>query len=355
MEEQNIEKEIVQPQPTENLPIKKKKPWLMIILIVLIIISLGTVSVFAYQNYLLKNQTKTEKNTLIQITPTTTVNNVASKTLFSDFAYIGKDMKSIYTCDKDGSNVKKVYSFPNDVGTGGLTTISFSKDKNWVAFTVLTLPPSKISSSLYIMKNDLTGLKKLNTNNLDFAGNTQSPTWSPDEKKIALSGAYGQEWPQIYSIDLESEALTKLTNNNYTNKSPTWSPDGKHIAFASLLPGADYHIFIMDSDGTKSYPLGNMISQSAAIRYVTDSLIASLSVNKLDLINIDGTVQKTILPPSKMYFSSYPTVGNGFVYISISESFRDPQPQTLVVDSSSGNTNVLTNLISDSNTPIPSN
>lgn len=65
MENENIKKEITQPQPTENFPIKKQKPWLMIILIILLIISLGTVGVFAYTNYLLKKQIQTEEDSLI--------------------------------------------------------------------------------------------------------------------------------------------------------------------------------------------------------------------------------------------------------------------------------------------------
>lgn len=66
-------------QSPEVLPVKKKKPWLMITLIVLIVIIFGAIGIFAYQNYLLKKQIKIEKNSplaipsITQITPTTIV------------------------------------------------------------------------------------------------------------------------------------------------------------------------------------------------------------------------------------------------------------------------------------------
>lgn len=62
------------PQPLETLPIKKKKPWLIITLIVLIVIIFGAIGVLAYQNYLLKNKIKTKNTNLKEIPVTSTLN-----------------------------------------------------------------------------------------------------------------------------------------------------------------------------------------------------------------------------------------------------------------------------------------
>jgi hypothetical protein len=67
MENENIEKEITQTQPTEspeNFPVKKQKPWSIIILIILLFISIGAVGFLAYTNYLLKNHAQTQENSL---------------------------------------------------------------------------------------------------------------------------------------------------------------------------------------------------------------------------------------------------------------------------------------------------
>jgi len=70
--EEKIEEKIT--QSSEVLPVKKKKPWLIVILIALVIISFGAMGVLAYQNYLLKNQIEKKENSLIMAKPTPTPN-----------------------------------------------------------------------------------------------------------------------------------------------------------------------------------------------------------------------------------------------------------------------------------------
>ena len=39
--------------------------------------------------------------------------------------------------------------------------------------------------------------------------------------------------PELYSLDLESGELTRLTRHFAIDTEPTWMPDGKHILFTS--------------------------------------------------------------------------------------------------------------------------
>lgn len=59
-----------------------------------------------------------------------------------------------------------------------------------------------------------------------------NPTWSPDGKKIAFSGADGG-YTDLYLYHIESDSLQNLTNDRYSDLQPTWSPDGKKIAFVT--------------------------------------------------------------------------------------------------------------------------
>lgn len=60
-----------------------------------------------------------------------------------------------------------------------------------------------------------------------------SPNWSPDGKKVALSGINFGGRSDLYIVDVASGELQKLTNDFYADRDPAWSPDGQNIAFSS--------------------------------------------------------------------------------------------------------------------------
>jgi len=59
-----------------------------------------------------------------------------------------------------------------------------------------------------------------------------SVAWSPDGKKIAFDGNTGS-YQSIFVFDLESQELTNLTRDVFTDKEPAWSPDSETIYFVS--------------------------------------------------------------------------------------------------------------------------
>jgi Tol biopolymer transport system component len=81
-----------------------------------------------------------------------------------------------------------------------------------------------------------------------------SPVWSPDDRQIAFSGTHGGI-TDLYTVDVDGKNLRQLTNDEYGDMQPAWSPDGKQLAFAtdrgpetnlSLLKFAKWRIAVID-------------------------------------------------------------------------------------------------------------
>ncbi|HSK89177.1 MAG TPA: protein kinase [Anaerolineales bacterium] len=106
-------------------------------------------------------------------------------------------------------------------------------------------------SSLYIINADGTGLKQLTPS----PGSDFDPDWSPDGARIAFTSVR-DGFRQIYILDVESLAVTLLTNTTESVESsqPAWSPDGKRIAYTVKRVGT-YQVWSMTDTGQEAIQL----------------------------------------------------------------------------------------------------
>jgi len=82
-----------------------------------------------------------------------------------------------------------------------------------------------------------------------------SPAWSPDGRRMALSFRQHDHW-DIALINADGSGLTALTSSPVSfgvkpvnNAAPAWSPDGTSIVFLSDRDG-DWHLYVMSADGS---------------------------------------------------------------------------------------------------------
>src|SRR5216684_9211890 len=84
-------------------------------------------------------------------------------------------------------------------------------------------------------------------------GEIFNPTWSPDGKMIAFSAQVGGV-TDLFTYDLDSGKLQRLTQDLYADLEPAWSPDGRLIAFVTdrfgtsldKLVYGDYELAVID-------------------------------------------------------------------------------------------------------------
>jgi hypothetical protein len=99
----------------------------------------------------------------------------------------------------------------------------------------------------------------------------ESPSFSPDGKSIAfaaLRGAVGD----IYSVDLGTETITNLTNDNFADAGPTYSPDGKYIIYVARVSGNE-KLFRLDLDTRKKTQITFGTVDETAVQFIDDHTI----------------------------------------------------------------------------------
>jgi Tol biopolymer transport system component len=110
-----------------------------------------------------------------------------------------------------------------------------------------SVPGIDLSGDIWIMGADGSSPRPL----IARAGDERYPSLSPDGRRLAFTTRSAGEDVEIAVADLDSGAVTALTDNAEFDSSPSWSPDGRRIAFergpAGDDPGND--VWSMAADG----------------------------------------------------------------------------------------------------------
>jgi Tol biopolymer transport system component len=86
-------------------------------------------------------------------------------------------------------------------------------------------------------------------------GQNSNPAWSPDGSKIAFTSDRDGN-AEIYVMNADGSAETRLTDNVGYDGGPAWSPDGLKIAF-HRFGSTDYDIWVMNANGTSPVNITN--------------------------------------------------------------------------------------------------
>ena len=93
----------------------------------------------------------------------------------------------------------------------------------------------------------------------------ESPAFSPDGRSIAFSGLRDAK-SDIFSVDIDTLAVTHVTDDEFYNYAPTYSPDGKFIVFMSRVSGNE-KLFRVDLDTKKRTQLTFGTHDDGAARF----------------------------------------------------------------------------------------
>jgi TolB protein len=139
--------------------------------------------------------------------------------------------------------------FVLDLGTRKIDRLTDNDDEQFADFPAWS-PSGKLAFSqsecegcaARLIQTSATGSKR--TRLPSDAVNTFQPSWSPDQRKIAIA----KPGAGIYVIDVRNGRALRLTRNE-ADEAPAWSPDGKQILFHRQVTATNWDIYAVKPSG----------------------------------------------------------------------------------------------------------
>jgi Tol biopolymer transport system component len=153
----------------------------------------------------------------------------------------------------------------------------------------------------------------------------RQPAFSPDGKRIAFTSDRAGHF-DIWSLELSTGAVRRLTFDDADDWDPQYSPDGEHLLWSSNRSG-NFEVWIAEPDGTGARQLTNNGVDAQNPTMSGDGRWVVYSTGNPDgpgiwKIRSDGTDAKVLIPGSFVLPELSPTTG----WVAASESAAGRAP-----------------------------
>ena len=136
----------------------------------------------------------------------------------------------------------------------------------------------------------------------------ETPRWSPDGSKIAVSLWQPGGYKDVWILDAQGKKLDEATHDRAIDGAPAWSPDGKYIYFSSDRTGI-YNLFAYELETKTLFQITNVIGGAFSPSPSPDGktlAFTSYSAKGYDVHTL--AVDRSLWKPAGPYKDPYPAV-----------------------------------------------
>jgi Tol biopolymer transport system component len=112
------------------------------------------------------------------------------------------------------------------------------------------------SMQIYVMNGDGSAITRLTSS----GANDDYPRWSPNGTKILFQSDRDHPdtgYMDIYVMNSDGSGVNRLTNDPNDDGMASWSPDGSKVVFQSTRNGVNYQVYSVNVDGSNQANLSN--------------------------------------------------------------------------------------------------
>jgi hypothetical protein len=228
-----------------------------------------------YGRDLAPNKEKTPFAQAISIAPSPSGDLIAAMT----FNREDREIDIILISSKDGSIVRNLTSgFNKNMGFDHIVELGERPEMPWMTWSPkgdrLAYFVRTEKERTLIIQNVLTKAieQRIAMKSVD---EPESPSFAPDGKTIAFS-ALRNAVGDIYTIDLSTQKVENLTNDDFADFAPSYSPDGTFIIYNARVSG-NQKLFRLDLDTKKKTQITFGTVDETAVQFIDDHTVVFAS------------------------------------------------------------------------------
>ena len=166
----------------------------------------------------------------------------------------------------------------------------------------------------------------------EFDGQVLAPRYSNDGSKLAFSIIRGGN-TDVYTIDLNTRELRRLTSDPGIDTSPSFSPDNGQIVFTSDRSGSA-RLYVMRSDGTGQRPISRGGGLYTAPAWSPRGDMIAFTKQQggqfhIGVMNVDGSGERIL---TSSYFEEGPSWAPNGRYVMFARQTRGGDTRLWTVD-----------------------